>query len=256
MDLKRYEENKFWDAHPSDVNSRIAIIVSTHLMRYPNTEEFRDPDLVERESFEFVESVMRDVLSEQDATNFQVSRYEVGPTAQPPLSIMFTVAENVGPLLTYGASLITWGLLAERLVQKFREWRKWKVDPVPQEIILSEPMLLGMCFKHFSDNYVPRAIDTEIVLTSICRSPFEFASAGSPEGSEHFLVNVHIHQENWIYLVTSRGGLIEHFKTGPEGIEIPDAVATWESNQIGHQQSLGVVTDRRTIKVKLPGDDV
>jgi hypothetical protein len=106
VDLARYREDMFWDVHPNDVNNRIALIGSSSLMLDAERQIFTDPNVAVREVFSFLEYALADLLTDTQFRTTVVSRYEVGPTAQPPLSLLVTIVENASSIISHGADLV------------------------------------------------------------------------------------------------------------------------------------------------------
>lgn len=205
----------FADTHATDVNQRLAIVVP-----WPSEESLEE---AVHEISQLVTEVVKENLHDIRCQKTTVSCYQVGPAATGLIvHYLCTIYRDVRPFLNDGASLIAWAGLAVALYRRLRVYWQQRRRDMPYDLyqtranlvgtlspLFSEPMVLGLCYRHCAQSYSESIKDISIYDRSALRV---FSSASHPGGDEIYTVRIWtLKRRCYVYVVDSRGSPIEHF---------------------------------------------
>ncbi len=204
------------DARAEDINQRAAV---TFTWPYPDESNTDSASAF----VNLVQQACDEHLSGVVPITYAVSSYEVGPAASGLfVSFLCTIVRDIRPYLDDAANQVALSAaaravyrLTRRMVTDRRpyppDWaNNHPVSPDDFRPVFSEPMIVGLCYSHFTDNY---SDNTRITIDSVCRSPYpEFMSASHPGGGERYTIRIWTGQTSYIYSVDGKGEALDHLK--------------------------------------------
>ena len=202
------------DQRAENVDQRLAIAI-----------RWRDyDDALRRDMLELLADSARQTLPSDLDANLRASAYHVGPMAQGlTVQMLFTAYEAVAPIATDVATWMAIGQFAHQainrsrsLLRRYIEQRGSKVDNysnayLDDRIVVSQPLIQGLCVDHFMKNY--SAPKQRVSIDATSRSPYPgIVWAGRPDASVIYTVRVWTGQTSYIYVIDGEGTPVEHFK--------------------------------------------
>ena len=151
------------------------------------------------------------LLSPAEAASLEARPSAVGPSAQGwPVYIVRFIAD-VRPILEDGALLYTLGQAVHAAMRQFRVTiprLAARFGPASR-LVLTEPLLVVICFAHVRDAYHPRAA---IKMESHVREGFiGYSSPDHPSGHERYLIRATVGRRIYVYVVDALSNVTEHF---------------------------------------------
>ena len=204
------------------MDRRAAIIVSLPGYFDPWSSSFDYDSEFEGIVRDYVVQAARPVEDTDAIRSAVATFYHVGPMAQSHPMWMITMLRDAVSLLSDIGGLITLAQLARVAVRAIRQWSddaRRRLPPNPNEmyatyhdqrfIMLSEPLVVGLCVEHFAANY--RWSGRAIKIDRAFRSAFPgFSSAEHPGGDGHYAVRIWTGRASYLYLVNCYGEPVEH----------------------------------------------
>lgn len=202
------------DFRTEDVDRRLAVGI---------TWRDYDPQL-RKEMLAILAAAATESFPPEVEAHVRGAAYHVGPMAQgPTIQMLFTAYEDIRPIVNDTASWLAVGgfalLVVNRtraLLRRFIADHGAEVTPYPgvylrdDQIVLSQPLIQGLCFQHFMKAYgdPKQRVSTDV----IARSPYEgIVWAGRPDGSMVYTVRIRTGQTSYVYVIDGRGDPIDHF---------------------------------------------
>jgi hypothetical protein len=234
---------------PLDVDQRIALIF-TWVDSSP---------AIQNEIAAMVRAAAQEAFPPGLTPNLQLSGYHIGPMATGlTVQIICTAYENVRPYLNDGATLIAIGQFARAAIRvcraRYRQLSEDHRDEFHPAVrykdwtpVLSEPMILGLCYQHFADTHAnPKQ---RVSIDSRVRSDFpEMSSASHPGGMETYVVRFWTGQTSYVYVVDSFGRPIEHFTIrGRDLVSLP--LPSWFDDRFEHETPAGTLSTKVDVEL-------
>lgn len=181
-----------------------------------------------------VHLVQNGVLTEEEAQAVASHPYETGPAAQSWPQLAFDLYGNIEPLMTNGATLLTWAYFFKDVFHGLKHWAEtkeeetknklgdgyglaWPSDYTPRAV-LTQPALIAVCYADLVDRHgKPNAGRIDILP----RERFAgYATPDHPSGGETYLIRFSVDDEKYVYLVDGTGTVLEHYVEAGDAIRL------------------------------------
>lgn len=201
------------DFRTEDVDHRLAIAI-----RWSDYDE-----QVQHEMLEILASAASESFPSEAEARVRGAAYHVGPMAQgPTIQMLFTAYEDIRPILHDASAWLAIGGFATYVVKRTRAMLRRLISEqgaevegysgiyLDDQVILSQPLIQGMCFGHFMTTHGdPKQ---RVSMDANGRSPFDgIVWAGRPDPSMIYTVRIWTGQTSYIYIVDGCGDPVEHF---------------------------------------------